>query len=141
MAADFCYGAHVSLTPFNVAAVWLAAEILQMNGTVGEGDENLKQIAESYFRRVLAVNGEYALIVFKSCLALLPEAETAGSLISRCVEALYLTEDGAGIEGCLDDVLSLCAENFKIVAEAMNQRFSRHDVLYRIVDFYLEVNF
>lgn len=55
------------------------------------------------------------------------------------MEALCLAEDGAGIEGCLDDILSLRAEDFRIVAEAMNQRFSRHDVLYRIVDFFLEV--
>ncbi|GLU13444.1 hypothetical protein SLE2022_300800 [Rubroshorea leprosula] len=138
LVADFCYGTGLALTPFNVAALRLAAELLQMTETAGEGDENLKQITESYFRRILAVNGEYASIVFKSCLALLPEAETTGFLISRCVEALCLTEDGDGVECCLDDVLSLHAEDFKIVAESMNQRFARHDVLYRIVDFYLE---
>ncbi|OMO56455.1 BTB/POZ-like protein [Corchorus capsularis] len=140
LVADFCYGTHLLVTPFNVASLLLSAELLGMTETKGEGDQNLKQITESYFRRFVAVNGEYAAIVFRSCLALLPEAETTACLVSRCVEVMNLTEDGDGVDSYFDDVISLRAEDFKIVTESMHQRFEYHDLLYRIVDFYMEVN-
>ncbi|OMP01813.1 hypothetical protein COLO4_11571 [Corchorus olitorius] len=140
LVADFCYGTHLLVTPFNVASLLLSAELLGMTETKGEGDQNLKQITESYFRRFVAVNGEYAAIVFRSCLALLPEAETMACLVSRCVEVMNLTEDGDGVDSYFDDVISLRAEDFKIVTESMHQRFEYHDLLYRIVDFYMEVN-
>ena len=110
-----------------------------MTEAKGDGDQNLKQMTESYFRRFVAVNGEYAAIVFRSCLALLPEAETTAFLVSRCVEVMNLTDDGDVVDGYFDDVISLSAEDFKIVAESMHQGFQYHDLLYRIVDFYLEV--
>ncbi|XVF59271.1 hypothetical protein PTKIN_Ptkin07bG0262200 [Pterospermum kingtungense] len=141
LVVDFCYGTHILVTPFNVASLLLAAELLEMTETKGdESDQNLKQMADGYFRRFVSVNGEYAAIVFRSCLSLLPEAETAAFLVSRCVEVMNLTEDGGGgvEDGCFDDVISLRAEDFKIVAESMHQRFEYHDSLYRIVDFYLE---
>ncbi|XVF61349.1 hypothetical protein PTKIN_Ptkin08bG0122800 [Pterospermum kingtungense] len=138
LVVDFCYGTHFLVTPFNVASLLLAAELLGMTETKGDGDQNLKQMTDSYFRRFIAVNGDYAAIVFKSCLAMLPEAETAGFLVSRCLEFMNLTEDGDCLDGCLEDVVSLCAEDFKIVAESMHQCFEYHDLLYRIVDLYLE---
>lgn len=110
-----------------------------MTESKGESDRNLKQMTDSYFSRFISVNGEYAAIVFRSCLALLPEAETAAFLVSRCVEVMNLMEKGDGVDGYFDDVISLRAEDFKIVAESMHQRFDYHDLLYRIVDFYLEV--
>ncbi|XWS41774.1 hypothetical protein CRYUN_Cryun17cG0112000 [Craigia yunnanensis] len=135
LVADFCYGTHLLITPFNVASLLLAAELLGMTEAKGDGEQNLKQMTESYFRRFVAVNGEYAAIVFRSCLALLPEAETTAFLVSRCVEVMNLTD---GVDGYFDDVISLRAEDFKIVAESMHQRFQYHDLLYRIVDLYLE---
>ncbi|EOX91679.1 BTB/POZ domain - like 3 [Theobroma cacao] len=138
LVAEFCYGTHLLVTPFNVASLLLASELLGMTETKGDGDQNLKQITEGYFRRFVAVNGEYAAIVFRSCLALLPEAETTAFLVSRCVEVMNSSEDGDGVDVYFDDVVSLHAEDFKIVAESMHQRFEYHDLLYRIVDFYLE---
>ncbi|XVE87003.1 hypothetical protein DITRI_Ditri18aG0080800 [Diplodiscus trichospermus] len=139
LVADFCYGTHLLVTPFNVASLLLAAELLEMTEiNKGDGDQNLKQMAESYFHRFVAVNREYATIVFKSCLSLLPEAETMAFLVSRCMEVMNLTDDDDGVDSYFDDVISLRTEDFKIVAESMHQRFEYHDLLYRIIDFYLE---
>ncbi|XP_022741783.1 BTB/POZ domain-containing protein At3g49900 [Durio zibethinus] len=138
LVAEFCYGTHLLVTPFNVASLLLAAELLGMTETKGDGDQNLKQLTESYFSGFVTVNKEYATIVFRSCLALLPEAETTAFLVSRYVEIMNLTEDGDGVDGYFDDVISLRAEDFKIVAESMHQQFEYHDLLYKIVDFYFE---
>ncbi|KAK5775513.1 hypothetical protein F383_19454 [Gossypium arboreum] len=138
LVVDFCYGTHLLVTPFNVASLLVAADLLGMTEAKGEDDSNLKQMTENYFQKFIAVNGRYAGIVFKSCLALLPDAETRSFLVSRCVEVMNLTEDGKGLDGYFDDVISLRADDFKIVAESMHQRFEYQDLLYRIVDFYLE---
>ncbi|XP_058010421.1 BTB/POZ domain-containing protein At3g49900 isoform X2 [Hevea brasiliensis] len=134
LVADFCYGTHVVLTPFNVAALRTAAEVLGM--TDNKRDENLRQITEKYFRRVIVVNRELAQIVFGSCLRLLPEAETTAFLLSRCVEAL--SDDGSEMDRVVDDIIDLAADEFEIVAETMHFRFTCHDVLYRIVDLYIQ---
>ncbi|XP_022774122.1 BTB/POZ domain-containing protein At3g49900-like [Durio zibethinus] len=138
LVADFCYGTHLLVTPFNVASLLLAAELLGMTETQGNEDQNLKQMTDGYFRRFVAVNREYAAIVFRSCLVLLPEAETTAFLVSRCMETMNLTDDGDGVVDFFDDVISLRAPDFKIVTESIQQRFECHDLLYRIVDFYLE---
>ncbi|KAL5556794.1 hypothetical protein UlMin_039030 [Ulmus minor] len=138
LVADFCYGARLVVTPFNLASLRTAAELLEMTEADGDGDENLVQMTDSYFSRVVAVNSEYASIVFRSCLSLLPEAETAAFLLSRSVEALNLTDDGDGWIDWFDDViLTVSPDDFHIVAEAMQRRFNNHDVVYKIVDLYI----
>ncbi|KAK9284247.1 hypothetical protein L1049_023416 [Liquidambar formosana] len=139
LVADFCYGTHPVITPFNVAALRTAAELLEMTEIDDNGDENLRQVTEAYFRQAVAVNREYASIVFRSCLPLLPEAETTACLVSRCIEALSLTDDGDGVVSGVDDFKTVCIEDFEIVADSMHRRFTRsHDLIYRIVDFYLK---
>lgn len=140
LVAEFCYGTRVAITPFNVAALRTAAELLEMTETNCDGDENLKQITETFFRRIVTVNKEYALIVFRSSLALLPEAETTAFLVSKCIEALSLRDEGYGAVELFDEVVRCGAEDFKLVAESMSQRFTSHDVLYEIVDLYLQKN-
>lgn len=110
-----------------------------MTETNCDGDENLKQITETFFRRIVTVNKEYALIVFRSSLALLPEAETTAFLVSKCIEALSLRDGGYGAVELFDEVVRLGAEDFTLVAESMSQRFTNHDVIYEIVDLYLQV--
>ncbi|XP_065875794.1 BTB/POZ domain-containing protein At3g49900-like [Euphorbia lathyris] len=138
LVADFCYGTDFALTPFNVVALRTAAELLGMTETKSKAKENLKQITETYFRRVMAGSLEVKQIVVRSCLRLLPEAETAAFLLSRCIEALDWAGDDEEMDGIVDDVLNLDAEEFEIVADAMHCRFSSHDVLYRIVDLYIQ---
>lgn len=110
-----------------------------MTETKGDGEENLKQVTEDYFNGLVTVNQDFALMVLRSCLVLLPEAETTASLVGRCIEALSLTEYGDAIDSFVDDVMTLRPEDFRIVAESMNCRFSCHDLLYRIVDIYMKV--
>lgn len=143
LVADFCYGARLVITPFNLAALRTAAELLEMTEADGDDDDgSLVDVTDTYFSRVVAVNGEYTSIVFRSSLALLPEAETAAFLISRCVEALNLTDDGlgeCGVDWFEDVILTVYPEDFHVVAEAMQRRFNSHDVVYKIVDLYIRV--
>ncbi|KAG5123353.1 hypothetical protein JHK82_030090 [Glycine max] len=90
--AEFCYSRRVHLTPSNVATVRVAAELLGMTG-----EENLREVTESYFERVVGID---ASMVLRSCVALLPESETTASLASRCIEALVWEDDVS----CLNDV-------------------------------------
>ncbi|XP_054810193.1 BTB/POZ domain-containing protein At3g49900 [Prosopis cineraria] len=140
--ADFCYGSEVQITPSNVAALRTATELLGMTEARGiDDEENLGQVTEAYFRGVIAINQEYASMVLRSCLPLLPEAETSAFLVSRCVEALILAE-GGHIEDitCLDDVVAMHPQDFLVVAESMCRRFRNQDILYRLVDLYLKEN-
>ncbi|WCJ31413.1 Phototropic-responsive NPH3 family protein [Euphorbia peplus] len=138
LVADFCYGARIALTPFNVVALRTAAELLGMTETKNKAEENLKEITESYFRRVIGGNQEVKQIVLRSCLRLLPEAETAAFCLSRCIEVLDWRGDDEEMERIVDDVLNLNADEFEIVADAMHCRFTSHDVLYRIIDLYIQ---
>lgn len=138
LIADFCYGAHLDMTPFNVAALRTAAELLQITKT-DDDEEGLREITEAYFGQVVTMNREYVLIVFRSCLNLLPEVETTAFLVSRCIEALSLTDEGYNIVNVFDDVVTLRAEDFEIVAQSLSLRLREHDVLYEIVDLYLKV--
>lgn len=138
--AAFCYGADVAVTPFNVAPIRVAAELLEMGEEEedGGGGWSLVERTEGYFRRAVCANPEYAAVVLRTCLGLLPEAERTASLASRCVEALALA-DGAG-GGWLEDVASLGARDFQMIADSMRERSLRsHDALYRVVDYYLQV--
>ena len=141
LVVDFCYGTNIVITPFNVAALRTAAELLGMTESSDEGEENLLQITETYFYRIIAINREYALIVFRSCLSMLPEAETAAYLVSRCVEALSSMENDSNGRNtaCFDDVIPMSPEDFLIVAKSMHHRLRSHDVLYRTVNLYFKV--
>lgn len=146
LVAEFCYGVPLVVTPFNLAALRTAAELLEMTETDGDGCDNLVQITDSYFRQVVAVNREYASIVFRSSLALLPEAETSAMLLSKCIEALSATEDENDVDDAsgtewFNDVATVRPEDFHIVVGAMRRRFTSHDVVYQIVDLYLRASF
>ncbi|XP_027362132.1 BTB/POZ domain-containing protein At3g49900-like [Abrus precatorius] len=127
--AEFCYSRKVQLTPSNVAAIRTAAELLGMT----EG-ESLCDVTEAYFESVVGVD---ASIVLRSCLPLLPDAETTASLASRCIEAMVWDDD----VGCLNDVVvGMEPQDFQTVAYSLNKRLPNHDVLYKMVDLYLKEN-
>ncbi|KAH0700420.1 hypothetical protein KY285_015507 [Solanum tuberosum] len=140
LIAEFCYDSHIVVTPFNVAALRTAAELLEMTEANNiAGGENLAQKTEAYFRRVIAVNREYASIVLRSCVSLLPECETTSSLLSRCIEALSLVDNGDSIMKCLREVKELRPVEFQLIVMSMNRWLSgSHDQLYRVVDLYLK---
>lgn len=143
LIAEFCYDSHIVITPFNVAALRTAAELLDMGEANNiAGGENLAQKTEAYFRRVIAVNREYASIVLRSCVSLLPECETTSSVLSRCIEALSLVNDADSIMKCLNDVKELRPVEFQLIVKSMNRWLTgRHDQLYRVVDLYLKVRY
>ncbi|KAJ8567342.1 hypothetical protein K7X08_019550 [Anisodus acutangulus] len=140
LIAEFCYDSHIVITPFNVAALRTAAELLEMTDSNNmAGGETLAQKTETYFRRVIAVNREYASIVLRSCVSLLPDCETTSSLLSRCIEALSLVDDGDGIMRCLNDVKELRPVDFQLIVKSMNRWLTgSHGQLYRVVDLYLK---
>jgi len=105
----------------------------------GRVRDSLRNLTESYLRRVVFVNVDYIQIVLRSCLLLLPESETTAFLIGRCVEALMEIGDGDCVNEFLEEAVKLPAGDFNVVADAVQQRFPRHDLLYRIVDAYVKV--
>ncbi|GER28871.1 phototropic-responsive NPH3 family protein [Striga asiatica] len=132
---EFCYGAHIALTPFNVAALCTAAHLLGMT----TGDHNLQAITEEYFCSEITINKEYLYVVLDSTFSLMPEVETEALLITKCIEALSLT-DGANLS-CLDGVKGLSIRDFEIILESISQRLTDcHDLVYRIIDIYLKAN-
>ncbi|KAG7560272.1 BTB/POZ domain [Arabidopsis thaliana x Arabidopsis arenosa] len=138
LVAGFCYGAHIDLTPFNVVSLRIAIEILLMTEADDGGRESLRNLTESYLRRVVFVSVDYIQIVLRSCVLLLPESETTAFLIGRCVEALMEIGDGDCVNEFLEEAVRLPAGDFSVVADAVQQRFPRHDLLYRIVDAYVK---
>ena len=143
VVAGFCYSSNVQITPSNVGPLRTASELLGMNESRGNDDDNLCQLTETSFHSYIGISQEYASMVLRSCLPLLPEAETTASLVSRCIEALISAEDEGQNDdfsfACLDDVVEMQPEDFQKVVESMNKRFGNHDVLYKITDFYLTV--
>jgi hypothetical protein len=130
--AEFCYGRKIQLKPTNVAAVITAAELLGMR----EGDINLRDVAESFFERIVCVE---ALTVLRSCLSLFPEVETTSSIVSRCIETVIL-EDEDMDESVLDAVVGMEHRDFQTVVYPLSGRLENHDVLYKLVDLYLKVS-
>ena len=79
------------------------------------GEENLREVTESYFERVVGIG---ASMVLRSCVALLPEAETTASLASRCIEALVWEDDVS----CMSDVVGMHPQDFQTVSYSLNRR-------------------
>ncbi|KAI5439454.1 BTB/POZ domain-containing protein At3g49900 [Lathyrus oleraceus] len=136
--AEFCYGRKIRLTSRNVAAVITAAELLGMREG-RDGEVNLRDVAESYFQRIVCVDG---FTVLRSCLSLFPEAETTAALGSRCIEAVIWETDGGDDvdESVLDVVVEMEPRDFQMVCYSLNARLLNHDVLYKLVDLYLKEN-
>ncbi|KAG2311615.1 hypothetical protein Bca4012_026073 [Brassica carinata] len=137
LVTAFCYGARIELTPFNVVSLRVAVELLLMKGG-NDVRDNLRNLMESYLRRVVFVNVDYISIVLRSCLALLPESEMTAFLVGRCIEALTEIGDGDCVNEFLEQAVILPAGNFVVVANAVQQHFPRHDLLYRVVDAYVK---
>ncbi|XP_057529002.1 BTB/POZ domain-containing protein At3g49900 [Amaranthus tricolor] len=136
--ADFCYNNNAVITQFNIVALSMAAQLLEMNAH--NDQESLLELTESYFREVVLVYKTLTNNVFHSCLALLPEAEQTASLASRCIEALLHDGEGDGAVSCADGLKTVSPEYFRVIAESMQRRYATsHDLLYRVVDLYFLV--
>ncbi|KAF0893933.1 hypothetical protein E2562_031855 [Oryza meyeriana var. granulata] len=129
-----CYGAEVVLSPASLAAAWAAADWLELRA-----EDGMARRAEDYFFQEVATDHGRAAAVLRSCTAFLGgEAAGAGAaLLVRCLETLA---SSGGADGrWLEDVAALPVEEFEVAVEAMRARFAHdHDLMYTIVDHYLE---
>ncbi|CAI9260715.1 unnamed protein product [Lactuca saligna] len=140
LVVDYCYGGNLFLTPFNLASLLLASDLLEMTDD-SDNVENLRRKTEAYFHRAVAGDRDYATVVLKSCIELLPEVETRTGLLSKCIEALRINREvGDGdVFNWFDGVQELSGEEFRLVVGALHQKVAgSHDLLYRIIDFYFK---
>ncbi|KAJ0230445.1 BTB/POZ domain-containing protein [Hirschfeldia incana] len=137
LVTAYSYGARIELTPFNVVSLRVAVELLLMTGG-NDARDNLRNLTESYLGRVVFVNANYISIVLRSCLTMLPESETTAFLVGRCIKALTEIGDGDCVNEFLEQAVILPAGNFVVVADAVQQHFPRHDLLYRVVNAYVK---
>ncbi|TKV91156.2 hypothetical protein SEVIR_9G076100v4 [Setaria viridis] len=85
LAAKFCYGVKLDLTPATAAPLRCAAERLGM--TDDHSDDNLVSRADRFISQTVLRNPRDAIRALKSCEGLLPLADSLG-LVSRCVDAI-----------------------------------------------------
>lgn len=133
-----CYGADAALSPATLAQAWAAAGWLGMSA---EDYDGLARAAEDCFFEEVATDRARAAEVVRSCATFLggDAAVPVAELLVRCLEAIAASGlDGGG--KWLDDVAALPVEQFMVVVEAMRERLVQdHDLLYTVVDRYLEV--
>jgi len=85
LAAKFCYGVKLDLTPTTAALLRCAAERLGMSDDHSE--DNLVSRADRFILQTVLRNPRDAIRALKSCEGLLPLADDLG-LVSRCVDAV-----------------------------------------------------
>ncbi|CAL4944577.1 unnamed protein product [Urochloa decumbens] len=85
LAAKFCYGVKLDLTPATAAPLRCAAERLGMSDD--HSDDNLVSRADRFITQTVLRNPRDAIRALKSCEGLLPLADDLG-LVSRCVDAV-----------------------------------------------------
>jgi len=139
-----CYGSNddaaAALSPASLAAAWAAAGWLELSAGPGGDPYGLAHAAEDYFFQEVATDHGSAAGVLRCCAAFLggEAAGPAADLLVRCLEVLAASDSGSG--RWLDDVAALPVEEFLVAVEAMRARFAHdHDLMYTVVDHYLEV--
>lgn len=85
LAAKFCYGIDVELTPSNVAGLRCVSEYLEMTESLEEG--NVTSKAEAYLDSVVNNSWHESMVVLSSCECLLPWAEDL-QIIQRCSQSI-----------------------------------------------------
>lgn len=85
LAAKFCYGVAVELSPSNVASLRCAAEYLEMTDDLEEG--NLVSKTEAFLSFVVLASWKDSITVLQSCKNLLPWAENL-QIVQRCSESI-----------------------------------------------------
>ncbi|XP_074326519.1 BTB/POZ domain-containing protein At3g49900-like [Apium graveolens] len=139
----YCYGGSIVITPINVAALRIAAELLEMStGEDGAKGDNLCQKTEDYFKKAIDVNRKFVVMILQSCLSQMPEAETTANLVSKCIEALASkVDEGESIVNYLQDIKTVSYKDFELIAESLYKKLTGtagQDLLYQIIDFYFE---
>ncbi|KAF6143009.1 hypothetical protein GIB67_041077 [Kingdonia uniflora] len=86
-AAKFCYSVNFEITVQNVAALYCAAEYLEMTEKCCEG--NLVGRTNEFLAHVALKSLSGAIVVLKSCEDLFPMAEEL-NIVKRCVDAVSI---------------------------------------------------
>ncbi|RWW78211.1 hypothetical protein BHE74_00013575 [Ensete ventricosum] len=154
LAAKFCYGLAIDLTPSNIAGLRCASEYLDMTEDLQEG--NLVVKTEAFLNYVVFSSWKNAVAVLKSCESLSPWAENL-QIVRRCSESIAWkacarpkemkrsnstwssssSEEGsprsdllqAPIRWWFEDVSTLRSDHFAKVVTAMELKGMRSDVI------------
>ncbi|XP_074369194.1 BTB/POZ domain-containing protein At5g03250-like [Apium graveolens] len=86
LIAKFCYGVKIELTAMNIVTVRCAAEFLQMNDDIVEG--NLVSHAEAFLNEIFG-NWSDTIKALETCEEVLSQAEEL-RIVSRCVNSLAM---------------------------------------------------
>lgn len=87
VAAKFCYGIRVELTPRNIVIMYCVADYLKM---VDEyGDDNLFAVAENYFHKNVLKNWKDCMVALQSCEKVITQADNL-QIISKCLNAISI---------------------------------------------------
>ncbi|CAL1367017.1 unnamed protein product [Linum trigynum] len=87
IAAKFCYGMRVELTPRNIVMIYCAADYLEMTDEFGEG--NLLSKSETFLHKNVLQNWKDCILALQNCNPVLPNAEKLG-IITKCLNAVSL---------------------------------------------------
>lgn len=87
VAAKFCYGIRVDLTPRNIVMVYCAADFLEMTDEYGEG--NLVSKSDSFLHKTVLRNWKDCILALQSSETVLPWAEKL-QILSKCFNALSM---------------------------------------------------
>jgi hypothetical protein len=85
MAAKFCYGVKMELSPSNVASLRCAGEFLEMTEEYSE--DNLISKTEKFLSQNVLKSLGHSIKTLKSCERLFPMAEDLG-ITERCIESV-----------------------------------------------------
>lgn len=87
IAAKFCYGYRIELTPRNIVMVYCAAAYLEMTEEYGEG--NLLSKSESFFYKNILHNWKDCILALQSSELVMHQTEKL-QIVNRCLDALSI---------------------------------------------------
>lgn len=87
LAAKFCYGMKLEITPLNVAALQCIANYLEMTEEYGEG--NLLTKSEGFLNQVVLRSWKDSVQALQSCDGFIQKAEEL-QIVGKCVDSLAM---------------------------------------------------
>ncbi|RWW25121.1 hypothetical protein GW17_00010552, partial [Ensete ventricosum] len=122
LAAKFCYGLKVELSPKNIITVHSIAEYLEMTEQLDEN--NLLPEAERFFHKFVLHSWKDCILALQRSEGSLPNAESL-PIVTKCINAL--SRMGAKIRSSqsdwwFEDISCLAVPMFRRVIEAMYER-------------------
>lgn len=85
VAANFCYGVHVELTPKNIVMIYCLADYLEM--TDEYGDDNLFSKAENYLSKNVIKAWKDCMVALQSCETVVTRVDNL-QIVGKCLDAI-----------------------------------------------------